>query len=292
MSFYSRCIPSSPSRLFKIQASIATHFLALLNIVFLVLPGVSGPHVGFFWLRVEYNGQSQSQSQSIQTAKGVNVNGTVEEDGENWYLGGFGVCKLGEKCQPGLSPPDYYTPIQQVLQLHLAITAIFFVNWILSYVLFSFPQSISSKRYSTLIPLFAPFFTCIIFIADLCVAHALEIKEGVKEVEKIDVFWLGTVAFVFSILWCIFAELDGMYKRHDFAEFNKPIVEPEPERGLAEKAVHGVYSLWPWRREEKSRENGRKREDKHNHRSRSGSKGAKRKSHHRSQSMNKRSETA
>nr|XP_019003270.1 uncharacterized protein I203_04307 [Kwoniella mangroviensis CBS 8507]OCF66731.1 hypothetical protein I203_04307 [Kwoniella mangroviensis CBS 8507] len=243
MSFYSRCIPSSPSRLFKIQASIATHFLALLNIVFLVLPGVSGPHVGFFWLRVEYNGQSQSQSQSIQTAKGVNVNGTVEEDGENWYLGGFGVCKLGEKCQPGLSPPDYYTPIQQVLQLHLA-------------------------------------------------THALEIKEGVKEVEKIDVFWLGTVAFVFSILWCIFAELDGMYKRHDFAEFNKPIVEPEPERGLAEKAVHGVYSLWPWRREEKSRENGRKREDKHNHRSRSGSKGAKRKSHHRSQSMNKRSETA
>ncbi|WVQ67149.1 uncharacterized protein L199_005344 [Kwoniella botswanensis] len=273
MSFYSRCFPSSPSRLFKIQTSIAAHFFALITIVFLVLSGVSGP-------------------KSIQTASGVNVNGTVGGDGEIWNLGGLGTCKLGEKCQTGQSPPGYYTPIQQVLRLHLAITAIFSVNWILSYVLFSFPQSVFSKRYSTLIPLFAPFFTCIIFMADLCVAHALEIKEGVKEVEKIDVFWLGTVAFVFSILWCIFAELDGMYKRHDFAELDRPVLEPEPERGLAEKAIHGVYSLWPWRREEKTRESGRKREDKRNHKPRSGSKGSNSKSHQRSQSMNKRSETA
>ncbi|WWC94716.1 hypothetical protein V866_001564 [Kwoniella sp. B9012] len=83
-----------------------------------------------------------------------------------------------------------------------------------------------------------------------------------------------------------------MYKRHDFAEFDKPVLEPEPERGLAEKAVQGVYSLWPWRREEKTRESGKRREDKRNHKSRSGSKGSKSKSHHRSQSRNKRSETA
>ncbi|WVW86003.1 hypothetical protein I302_108041 [Kwoniella bestiolae CBS 10118] len=201
--------------------------------------------------------------------------------GEVWDLGGLGVCKVGEKCQEGQDPPANYKPIQQVLQLHLAITTIFFLICTSSYIFFLFPQAKSSKRYSTLVPLLAPFITSLILISDLCVAHTLEIKEGVKDVWRVGVFWLGTVSFVFSIIWCILAELDGMYKRRDSAESDEPIVQREQERRLAEKAVHGVFSLWPWRREEKKR--SRSKEGSGRERSKSHHSDSK-KSHHRSKS--------
>nr|XP_019044309.1 hypothetical protein I302_07593 [Kwoniella bestiolae CBS 10118]OCF23239.1 hypothetical protein I302_07593 [Kwoniella bestiolae CBS 10118] len=237
MTFLAKLIPLNPSYRFKLFTNISVHFFAVLTILFLVLPGVSGPQTAFFWLRVE--------------------------------------------CQEGQDPPANYKPIQQVLQLHLAITTIFFLICTSSYIFFLFPQAKSSKRYSTLVPLLAPFITSLILISDLCVAHTLEIKEGVKDVWRVGVFWLGTVSFVFSIIWCILAELDGMYKRRDSAESDEPIVQREQERRLAEKAVHGVFSLWPWRREEKKR--SRSKEGSGRERSKSHHSDSK-KSHHRSKS--------
>ncbi|WRT70366.1 uncharacterized protein IL334_007364 [Kwoniella shivajii] len=215
-----------PSHQVQALVRIAGPFLAALTMVFLILPGVSGPQTGYFWLRVKYHSQ-----------------------GGSWDLGGLGVCKVGEKCQEGQNPPPHYTSIKQNLQLHLASTIIFFITSLFSFVLFRFPTADITKRWGTTIPLFAILFPLIDMIADLCVAHSLEIKTDVENVERIGVFWLGTIGLVLSVLWCITAQLDGMYRRREVAEFDRKIAESseDPEKGWGDKLVETAYELWPWK---------------------------------------------
>nr|XP_019010157.1 uncharacterized protein I206_04625 [Kwoniella pini CBS 10737]OCF48938.1 hypothetical protein I206_04625 [Kwoniella pini CBS 10737] len=243
----------SPPRHFVILNRIAVPLLAILTILFLLLPGISGPQTGFYWLDVKYKNQN-----NITTFDNPSRGNSFGNAGEIWQLGGLGACKLGERCQSDQEFPAFYKPIQQVLQLHFAII-FFIISWF-SFVIFKFPQANITRRGGTLLPLLGPFFTSIILMSDLCIAHSLEIKANVEQVKKIGVFWLGTIGFIFSILWCISAELDGMYKRIEFAESEKPDKEPAPELGIAEKAVQGVASLWPWKGERKDRERSRRRD--------------------------------
>ncbi|WWC64406.1 uncharacterized protein I303_107016 [Kwoniella dejecticola CBS 10117] len=237
---------ASPPSWFIVLTKIAVPFLAVLTILFLLLPGVSGPQTGFYWLRVEYRNRDQNNTSVGGTKSDPSG---FRDTGDVWDLGGLGVCKVGEECQAVTSPPAYFKPIQQVLQLHLAIAVIFFIISWFSFVLCKFPQATISRRWGAILPLFGPLFTSIVLIADRCIAHALEIKEGVQSEQKVGVLWLGTTSFVLSVLWCTFAELQVMYSRIELAESERqrPAKEAEAELGIAERTVQAAAALWPWK---------------------------------------------
>ncbi|WWC91565.1 uncharacterized protein L201_006511 [Kwoniella dendrophila CBS 6074] len=259
---------ASPPRYFLIITKIAVPLLAILTILFILLPGISGPQSNFYWLQVKYKSQNHIQNSTSLPLINQSSLSNKDDDGDHysssisdnqvnnvtseiWNLGGLGTCMIGDGvCQKSEVIPLYYKPIQQVLQLHMAISTIVFVISISSYALFRFPHNNLSKRYSTLLPLSGPFFCCIVLITDLCIAHSLEIKDNVLEIKRLGSFWLGTVSFVFSTIWCIFAELEGSYIRQRYNEFvrsQRRKAEPEPETGLGEKAIQGISNIWPWK---------------------------------------------
>nr|XP_018260702.1 uncharacterized protein I303_06417 [Kwoniella dejecticola CBS 10117]OBR82860.1 hypothetical protein I303_06417 [Kwoniella dejecticola CBS 10117] len=215
---------ASPPSWFIVLTKIAVPFLAVLTILFLLLPGVSGPQTGFYWLRVEYRNRDQNNTSVGGTKSDPSG---FRDTGDVWDLGGLGVCKVGEECQAVTSPPAYFKPIQQVLQLHLAIAVIFFIISWFSFVLCKFPQATISRRWGAILPLFGPLFTSIVLIADRCIAHALEIKEGVQSEQKVGVLWL----------------------RIELAESERqrPAKEAEAELGIAERTVQAAAALWPWK---------------------------------------------
>ncbi|ODO10317.1 hypothetical protein I350_02546 [Cryptococcus amylolentus CBS 6273] len=57
-------------------------FFALLTALFLVLSGVTGTKVGFYFLRIEYWGETEV--------------GGEQGDGEVWEVGGLGSCEVGQ----------------------------------------------------------------------------------------------------------------------------------------------------------------------------------------------------
>nr|KIR47609.1 hypothetical protein I312_03377 [Cryptococcus bacillisporus CA1280] len=102
-------------------------------------------------------------------------------------------------------------------------------------------------KYDTLAPKFGPLFHCIVMIIDIVVAHRLKLEGDVKSVEVVDVYWLGTVAFIMSVLWFLAEQYDGYLRRLE-ARNNDEIKDDKiKESSIATRVANVAYSWWPWR---------------------------------------------
>ncbi|WVO18707.1 hypothetical protein L204_106427 [Cryptococcus depauperatus] len=163
-----------------------------------------------------------------------------------WNLGGMGVCEHGTECGSAGQNPPHYGTIRHLLYFHLAAATIFALIAAFSSVLFHFPAAPFTKRYGTLVPLFAPVFPCIVMISDISVKHKLELLGDVRSVEGGGVFWLGIVSFPFSVVWFLLIEYNARVKRLQEGE-DELVVEDSDEKGATSKKITKVYNhWWPW----------------------------------------------
>ncbi|WVQ72969.1 hypothetical protein IAR50_002531 [Cryptococcus sp. DSM 104548] len=205
-------------------------FFAVLTTLFLILSGVTGTRVGYYFVKVEYWGENDSSGE--------------QEDGEVWELGGLGSCKVGQDCSGQTLNPAHWGSIHSLLVFHLASSAIFFIIAVAAYVLFRFSASPQTKRYGTVIPLFGPLFPCIVMISDISVGHKLELMDDVKSISREGAFWLGTVAFVMSVLWFLLVEYDGFLRRLQDGVDNE--LEVKEEKGVVNGLTQSAWGWWPW----------------------------------------------
>ncbi|WVR00337.1 hypothetical protein IAU59_007480 [Kwoniella sp. CBS 9459] len=279
-------------------------FLASLTTLFILLPGISGRKVGFHWLRVACYGSSNTGHASDDAdsvgpiprgglAAAGNESDSMDGTGSGvavWDLGSLGSCPqvgwggMSSSCEfGGADDPPHWHNVQSVLVFHLAAATLFFITACLSSILFHFPEASITRRWGTLVPLLNVLWPAIVMIADLAIAHSVEIEEDVSEVKRIGVFWLGTASFVLSIFWCLTIQLEGARKRL-LAGDEKPIIEEEDvkhegDNGWADKAGQAIWRAWPWSGDDESsrksrskkRTNGdnRGRKGKHGHEHRS-----------------------
>ncbi|WVN90684.1 uncharacterized protein L203_105926 [Cryptococcus depauperatus CBS 7841] len=163
-----------------------------------------------------------------------------------WNLGGMGVCEHGTECGSAGQNPPHYGTIRHLLYFHLAAATIFALIAAFSSVLFHFPAAPFTKRYGTLVPLFAPMFPCIVMISDISVKHKLELLGDVRSVEGGGVFWLGIVSFPFSVVWFLLIEYNAHVKRLQEGE-DELVAEDSDEKDATSKKTTKAYShWWPW----------------------------------------------
>jgi len=84
-------------------------FSLVLTLLFLVLPGITGPATKLWWMTVTYPVPGATGD-----ALGV---------GSGWKLGALGVCKVGEECLRGTKAefaPAIFGSIKSALIYHLA----------------------------------------------------------------------------------------------------------------------------------------------------------------------------
>ncbi|WVF73163.1 hypothetical protein IAT40_007982 [Kwoniella sp. CBS 6097] len=279
--------PSIDGRHLIIINRVLVPLLASLTTLFILLPGISGPNVGFYWLRVDYGNTTSAPDIHSLSARGgpAGTNGSEESQSPGsgvWDLGSFGACQqLGwggmSTCEVGTHNPTHWNQVRDALAFHLAAAGIFFIIACLSSILFHFPESSTTRRWGTLIPILDVIWPTIVMISDLGVAHSIENKDDVADAERIGVYWLGTASFILSISWCISVQLEGARKRLQAGD-EKPIIEDDEEEsdGWADKADKAIWKAWPWNREkdrsrvERSRASRRsqKRKEKNGERSR------------------------
>ncbi|WVR07804.1 hypothetical protein IAU60_004847 [Kwoniella sp. DSM 27419] len=225
--WHSHLTPSQTQR-FATVTRLAVPLLASLTILFILLPGISGPSTGLFWLRVKYAA------------------------GDSSDLGGLGACQADRACPSWQMAPPHWRGVHDLLVFHIAAAIIFFILACVASALFHFPDSPTTKRWGTLFPILNLLLPTIVMIADLCVPHGIETKEDVESVERVGVYWLGTAGFVFALTWCAVVELVGAQNRREAMieqdeQRDLTKYDPAAQKGWAEKAGEAAWSMWPWR---------------------------------------------
>jgi hypothetical protein len=84
-------------------------FSLVLTLLFLILPGITGPATKLWWITVTYPVPGAA--------------GDTPGVGSGWKMGGLGVCKIGEECSRGTKAefaPAVSGSIKSALIFHLA----------------------------------------------------------------------------------------------------------------------------------------------------------------------------
>ncbi|KAL7419485.1 hypothetical protein Q5752_006323 [Cryptotrichosporon argae] len=159
------------------------HVLSLLGtVLLLLLPGVSGPGAGFFWLEISY-------------ADAAVAAGT-------WEVGARGSCEVGQRCSVGQASPAHVSVVRSALAWHLAAAALFAASTLATAALIHCPPRMLYTAWITFLLPFLPVLVVIMTLAvDFGIKQTLATRADIDALRALPCFWLTPPALALSLAW-------------------------------------------------------------------------------------------